>query len=205
MADEEVKEQDQAAAESETAETEASDSQAVATASEDQTETPAESDSAPEGDGGEAETPAEGDSAPEGDAGEAAADGDEGSPEGETASASEGALDAVENIESQLGEVLSNLEGLADDNLSGPAAGGGVTTSIELLRDVSLSVKIELGRSRMYIEDILKLNEGSIVELEKLAGDPVDVFVNDRLVARGEVLVLNDNFCVRIGEIVMQE
>jgi flagellar motor switch protein FliN/FliY len=75
-------------------------------------------------------------------------------------------------------------------------------SSIDLLRDVDLNVKIELGRSRMLVEDVLKLAEGSVVELDKLAGDPVDVFVNDRLVARGEVLVLNDNFCVRINEIV---
>jgi flagellar motor switch protein FliN/FliY len=75
-------------------------------------------------------------------------------------------------------------------------------SSIDLLRDVELNVKIELGRSRMLVEDVLKLTEGSVVELDKLAGDPVDVFVNDRLVARGEVLVLNDNFCVRVNEIV---
>jgi flagellar motor switch protein FliN len=75
-------------------------------------------------------------------------------------------------------------------------------SSIDLLRDVDLNVKIELGRSRMLVEDVLKLAEGSVVELDKLAGDPVDVFVNDRLVARGEVLVLNDSFCVRVNEIV---
>ena len=75
-------------------------------------------------------------------------------------------------------------------------------SSIDLLRDVELNVKIELGRSRMLVEDVLKLGEGSVVELDKLAGDPVDVFVNDRLVVRGEVLVLNDNFCVRVNEIV---
>ncbi len=75
-------------------------------------------------------------------------------------------------------------------------------SSIELLRDVELNVKIELGRARMLVEDVLRLAEGSVVELDKLAGDPVDVFVNDRLVARGEVLVLNDNFCVRVNEIL---
>lgn len=75
-------------------------------------------------------------------------------------------------------------------------------SSIDLLRDVELNVKIELGRARMFVEDVLKLSEGSVVELDKLAGDPVDLFVNDRLVARGEVLVLNDNFCVRVNEIV---
>ena len=80
--------------------------------------------------------------------------------------------------------------------------GGG---PIEFLKDVDLNVKIELGRTRMLIEDVLRLAEGSVVELDKLAGDPVDVYVNEQLVARGEVLVLNDNFCVRINEIVTVE
>ncbi|MGA2497572.1 MAG: flagellar motor switch protein FliN [Tepidisphaeraceae bacterium] len=75
-------------------------------------------------------------------------------------------------------------------------------SGIDLLRDVDLNVKIELGRARMMVEEVLKLGEGSVVELDKLAGDPVDILVNDRLVAHGEVLVLNDNFCVRINEIV---
>ncbi len=75
-------------------------------------------------------------------------------------------------------------------------------TAIELLSDVDLDVKIELGRTHMLVEDVLRLGEGSVVELDKLAGDPVDVYVNERLVARGEVLVLNDNFCIRISEII---
>lgn len=74
--------------------------------------------------------------------------------------------------------------------------------AIDLLSDVSLNVKIELGRTRMLVEDVLKLGDGTVIELDKLAGDPVDVYVNDRPVARGEVLVLNDNFCVRINEIL---
>lgn len=84
----------------------------------------------------------------------------------------------------------------------GPAAAPAGDRGIDLISDVELDVKIELGRAMMLIEDVLKLGEGSVVELDKLAGDPVDVFVNDRLVARGEVLVLNDNFCVRVSEIV---
>jgi flagellar motor switch protein FliN len=76
------------------------------------------------------------------------------------------------------------------------------TRAIDLLSDVNLDVKIELGRTKMYVEDLLKLTDGSVVELDKLAGDPVDIYVNDRHVARGEVLVLNDNFCVRINEIL---
>lgn len=74
--------------------------------------------------------------------------------------------------------------------------------SLSLLRDVELELKIELGRSRMAIEDLMKLRKGSVVPLDKMAGDPVDVLVNGRLVARGEVLVFNDNFCVRVAELV---
>jgi flagellar motor switch protein FliN len=77
--------------------------------------------------------------------------------------------------------------------------------SLDLLRDVNLEIKIELGRTRMHLDDILKLRRGSVVTLDKLAGDPVDVFVNGRLVARGEVLVLNDNFCVRVAQLISSD
>lgn len=76
---------------------------------------------------------------------------------------------------------------------------------ITMLGDVKLRVKILLGKTRMLVEEVLKLSEGSVVELDKLAGDPVDVLVNDRLIARGEVLVLNDNFCVRISEVLSDD
>jgi len=91
-----------------------------------------------------------------------------------------------------------NLPDLARDMNRPTEASAG----IDLLKDVELNVKIELGRAKMYVEDVLKLAEGSVVELDKLAGDPVDIFVNERLVARGEVLVLNENFCVRVNQIV---
>lgn len=76
---------------------------------------------------------------------------------------------------------------------------------IQMLKDIPLEVRIELGRSRLYLADVLKLKIGSLVELDKLAGDPVDIVVNDKLVARGEVLVLNDNFCVRITDVFNPE
>jgi flagellar motor switch protein FliN/FliY len=74
--------------------------------------------------------------------------------------------------------------------------------SLGVLEEVDLDLRIELGRTELLIEEVLKLRQGSVVPLDKLAGDPVDVIVNGRLVARGEVLVLNDNFCVRIAEIL---
>ncbi len=77
--------------------------------------------------------------------------------------------------------------------------------NIHMLMDVNLNLRVELGRRKMNIEDILRLGQGSVVELDKLAGDSLNILVNDRLVARGEVLVLNDNFCVRVTSIVSPE
>ena len=79
------------------------------------------------------------------------------------------------------------------------------TATLELMRDVQLDLKIELGRTYMHFEDVLKLQQGAVVPLDKMAGDPVDIYVNDRLIARGEVLVLNDNFCVRVAELIVGE
>lgn len=79
------------------------------------------------------------------------------------------------------------------------------SATLDLIRDVELDLKIELGRTEMYLEDVLKLRKGSVVPLDKLAGDPVDIYVNGRLIARGEVLVLNDNFCVRVAELISSE
>ncbi len=76
------------------------------------------------------------------------------------------------------------------------------TDNIELLMDVSLRVTVELGRTRMQLAQILELQHGSVVELDRIAGDPVDIFVNDCMVARGEVVVVDDKFGVRITEMV---
>jgi flagellar motor switch protein FliN/FliY len=74
--------------------------------------------------------------------------------------------------------------------------------SIDLLMDVSMRVSVELGRSRLTVEEVLQLGPGSVVELDKLAGEPVDILVNERLIARGEVVVVDENFGVRVTEIV---
>jgi len=83
-----------------------------------------------------------------------------------------------------------------------PAHSAESAQALDMLGDVELDVKIELGRCHMLVGDVLRLGAGNIVELDKLAGDPVDVYVNDRHVARGEVLVVNENFCVRVNEIL---
>lgn len=71
----------------------------------------------------------------------------------------------------------------------------------ELLADVNLNVKIRLGKTEMLIEDILRLQAGKVIQLDALSGDPVDVLVNNRVVAKGEVIILNEAFCVRLSEI----
>ncbi len=119
----------------------------------------------------------------------------------------ENAAQLLENAEAALNEIDQNtapaakLKPFALEDLVG-REGPPEKCSIDLLRDVDLDLKIELGRTNMLLEDVLSLRRGSVVTLDKLAGDPVDLYVNGRLVARGEVLVLNDNFCVRVAELV---
>jgi len=119
----------------------------------------------------------------------------------------------VEYLLSQAEQALQSIGGEVSDGLPPGAKtyqleefrGASASTekaTINLIRDVELDLKIELGRTHMYLEDVLKLRKGSVVPLDKLAGDPVDIYVNGRLIARGEVLVLNDNFCVRVAELI---
>lgn len=75
---------------------------------------------------------------------------------------------------------------------------------LDLLLDVPLELSVELGRTRMTIQDLLGLGPGSVIELDKIAGEALDILVNDRLVARGEAVVVNDKFGVRITDIVSQ-
>ena len=110
---------------------------------------------------------------------------------------------ALESVNSgRLGEIPSGVSSYRLNEFS-PATPSMETATLDLIRDVELELKIELGRTHMYLEDVLKLRKGSVVPLDKLAGDPVDIYVNGRLIARGEVLVLNDNFCVRVAELIV--
>ena len=114
----------------------------------------------------------------------------------------QGAVDAIK-AETDAGEAAEGVPvpvPMPEFGAEGTSEGQGA--ALALLNDVDLLVKVELGRTQMYVEDVLRLNENSVIELDKLAGDPVDIYVNDRLVARGEVLVVNDNFCVRVSEII---
>ena len=106
------------------------------------------------------------------------------------------ALDDIEDIEApgegEAGEVGDNVT---------PTAGG-ETKSLDLILDIPLTVAVELGRSKMLINDLLQLGQGSVIELTKLVGEPLEVLVNQKLVARGEVVVVNEKFGVRLTDIV---
>ena len=74
--------------------------------------------------------------------------------------------------------------------------------NLDFLLDVYLQVSVEVGRARMTIQDLLQLGQGSVIELSKLAGEPLDVYINERLVARGEAVIVNEKFGVRLTDIV---
>lgn len=85
--------------------------------------------------------------------------------------------------------------------MSGDSRTGG-GKDIDFLLDIPLDVSVELGRTRMLIKDLLQLGQGSVVELEKLAGEPMEILVNNKLIARGEVVVVNEKFGVRLTDII---
>jgi flagellar motor switch protein FliN len=105
------------------------------------------------------------------------------------------ALEDIEDIDA------GDDDGLMDD---GDESGvpSGETKSLDLILDIPLTVTVELGRSKMLINDLLQLGQGSVIELTKLVGEPLEVLVNQKLVARGEVVVVNEKFGVRLTDIV---
>lgn len=74
--------------------------------------------------------------------------------------------------------------------------------SLDLILDIPLTVTVELGRSKMLINDLLQLGQGSVIELTKMVGEPLEVLVNQKLVARGEVVVVNEKFGIRLTDII---
>ncbi|TYA14346.1 flagellar motor switch phosphatase FliY [Paenibacillus faecis] len=97
-----------------------------------------------------------------------------------------------------------NVQPVQFANLGNPAYGQADVNNLNLLMDIPLKVTVELGRTQKQIKDILELSQGSIIELDKLAGEPVDILVNNKLIAKGEVVVIDENFGVRVTDIVSQ-
>lgn len=108
----------------------------------------------------------------------------------------------MDNIITETEETSVGMNAEASTEKTGAKSNTFGDSNIDLLMDVSLRVTVELGRTRMKLAQILELQHGSVVELDRLAGDPVDIFVNDRMVAHGEVVVVDDKFGVRITEMV---
>ncbi|MDR2542016.1 MAG: flagellar motor switch phosphatase FliY [Treponema sp.] len=96
----------------------------------------------------------------------------------------------------------TNVQPVQFPNLMPPRLGPHETGNIGLIMDVSMEMTVELGRTRKLIKEILGMGEGTIIELDKLAGEPVDILVNHKLIAKGEVVVIDENFGVRVTEIV---
>ena len=109
-------------------------------------------------------------------------------------------FDALDDIGDIDAEGEEGVDDLGNDGVA-PATGG-ETKSLDLILDIPLTVAVELGRSKMLINDLLQLGQGSVIELTKLVGEPLEVLVNQKLVARGEVVVVNEKFGVRLTDIV---
>lgn len=90
------------------------------------------------------------------------------------------------------GEELENIDEQHDDE----------SRDLDFILDIPLELSVELGRTKMLVNDLLQLGQGSIVELNKLAGEPLEVYINNKLVARGEVVVVNEKFGVRLTDII---
>ena len=111
---------------------------------------------------------------------------------------------ADNDVEQGLAGVANAAAGVAD---AASAAAGRRNSPhmLDFIRDVTLQVTVEVGRSRMTIQDLLQLGQGSVVELEKLAGEPLDIYVNGKPVARGEAVIVNEKFGVRLTDIISPE
>jgi len=90
-------------------------------------------------------------------------------------------------------------------NENGASQGGKDQVDLSLLMDVPLQVTVELGRARLTIENLLRLNQGSVVELNQLIGEPLNILVNNKLMAHGEAVVVKDKFAIRILDVVSPE
>lgn len=124
--------------------------------------------------------------------------------------------DSLENLADQLAQeaaaMTAAMEGAKKDDGAGDESGGdsgaggsspgGKDRNLQLILDIPLRVTVELGRTKMPVSELLNLTQGSVIELSKLAGEPMEVLVNDKLIARGEAVVVNEKFGVRLTDII---
>ncbi len=103
--------------------------------------------------------------------------------------------DQLEKVADAAGEVAEAATAVTSPNRS----------NMDMLLDVNLHVIVEVGKAKMTVQDLLQLGQGSVVELEKLAGEPLDIYVNGKHVARGEAVIVNEKFGVRVTELLQHE
>ena len=108
--------------------------------------------------------------------------------------------DPMDKIADQLNEMSGG--GVENLKSSTRQSGSGKDRNLDLILDIPLKVTVELGRTKMPVSDLLNLTQGSVIELAKLAGEPMEVLVNDKLIARGEAVVVNEKFGVRLTDII---
>ncbi|MCC6220151.1 MAG: flagellar motor switch protein FliN [Deltaproteobacteria bacterium] len=106
-----------------------------------------------------------------------------------------------DDTESIVEDVVDAAEGV----YRATKAAGPTSRNMDFILDVTLQVSVEVGRCRMTIQDLLQLGQGSVIELEKLAGEPLDIYINNRLIARGEAVIVNEKFGVRVTDIISQQ
>lgn len=101
-------------------------------------------------------------------------------------------------------DIQQSMENVAEaaNNVAQAITATKAPRGLDFILDVTLQVTVEVGRARMTIQDVLQLGQGSVVELEKLAGEPLDIYVNGKHVARGEAVIVNEKFGVRLTDII---
>ncbi len=103
----------------------------------------------------------------------------------------------------EIKELLDDGPGASEQRSSaGRKAGQDSERGLEFLYDVPLQVSVEVGRSKIRLRDLLKLGEGYVIELDKLAGEPLDLYVNSKLIARGEAVMVGDKFGIRLTDVI---
>lgn len=120
---------------------------------------------------------------------------------------------ADDNLDNLAEQLAQEAAAMANQMKGGGSAGGGDSSAVstgspekdrnlQMILDIPLRVTVELGRTKMPVSELLNLTQGSVIELSKLAGEPMEVLVNDKLIARGEAVVVNEKFGVRLTDII---
>jgi len=125
-----------------------------------------------------------------------------GGGEKKVESAAEGSNQAGDDWASTMAEQTGAGAPASFDELGSGVSDEEGSQNLDFLLDIPLDVSVELGRNRLIINDMLQLSQGSVIELTKQAGEPVEIYVNNKLLGKGEVIVVNERFGVRITEII---